>query len=216
MAVDDLFAHRLKHTTCGGEPGGRMARTVQEFVGPGQGHVAGQDRAADTPPCRVEAEPAGVAGGESVVDGGLSTTSRGAVHDVVVDETEGVEHLQCRSRPHDGSEVALAAARVPADHTQHGAQPFPARVQKSLQGAGEIGGHARFLCDSGLGVEELAQHPVDVSGYGGQVDGRGGQGQGRHEPSPPGAEGVSSVRLRASSIRASTTRCSGTVRTTSP
>lgn len=176
LAVDDLAPHRVDASPQRRAAPWRQLGDFQEFIRPGQDHVTDEDRPAGAPPCRCFPGVFRVAGGERAVDGRVSAAAVAVVHDVVVDQAEGVEHLQSGCGVYHGLRDAGTAGGLPAEPAQDGADAFAARSQEVPHRTAEVLGPVVGRGQAGLVVEELGEHRIDAGPQGIQVEGLGCHG----------------------------------------
>ena len=174
LARDDLVAALLEDGQPGSDLLGGEAAVAQHVLGPAEQQVAEQDRGGGAVLLGVAAPPGGtVLGLERAVGRGPAAPGVGGVHEVVVDERAGVQHLQGGARPGqrrvvvdrrpDGPVAPVAEGRpeplAPADRrTCLGDQATGVGTER-----GELG---RLL------VEEGIQHLLDPVAEVGGVPGR--------------------------------------------
>jgi hypothetical protein len=149
---------------------------VEEQVGVDVGQVADEDR--DT-----FAEPAGlpppgtdaVALAELGVGRGLAPAGVRAVHDVVVDQREGMEQLERGSSVDDAGVERVAARADEAPVAEGGSEALAARVDQPLQRAQRrLEAAVEGLPTGQLGVEEPVDPLVDSGCHRREAGGRGG------------------------------------------
>ena len=144
-------------------------RRLEELVGPDEGEIASEDRRAGAEPLAVAVEPIGfVREREPPAGDGPPTTCERPVHDVVVQQGEGVQHLDGRGQLGDGGLVIGAAGAVAPVH-ERGPKALAARGHQ----VGDLTGHdgQRRIDLVQLGRprrEELAEHRVDRASDRGQ------------------------------------------------
>ena len=130
---------------------GLSPAAVSGGVGPGEGQVAHEDRGALAERVRVAA-PARVAVqlGELDVDRRAAAADPGAVHDVVVDEGEDVEQLDCAGRPPRTGSARSRRRRAANPSRGIRADALAAAQHERAEGGGD---GLRFDAEEAEGVE---------------------------------------------------------------
>ena len=135
------------------------------LVGPGQGHVAEQDRGAGAEPRRVAVQAAaGVPGGAADVHGGPAAAGRGVVHEVVVHQRAAWTSSRAAHGAQHRGGVVEAAGGPPAPARERGTQPLAAGEDESCEvvdGAGVLLGDVRAL---GAPAGEVVGQVVRIHG----------------------------------------------------
>ena len=151
-------------------------RVAQQDVGVDVRHVADEDGGPLAEAPVLAAPPGGPVGvGERQVGRAGAPPGGRAVHHVVVDEGERVQHLERRADVDDLRVVGIAARGHEAPVAEGGAQPLAARVHQVAQGLERLDeGGVDGAPPGRLGIQQVAQAPVDAGGDGAEREGSGG------------------------------------------
>ena len=121
--------------------GGRHSAVAHHLLGPHQAEIGEQNRHRRAESCRRAGQtPVAVPLGEPDMRGGPATAQRGVVHDVVLQQGEGVQQVQAGAgaqRGPVGAHVGIGAAQ-PAQVHEGGAQALTAVEQSDEHVGGDV------------------------------------------------------------------------------